>query len=892
MFSDEDIDDIAVVKTWRTEIASYLSKFTTAVTLSDIEISFPRPTGIPVGFGLESILQNDPFERFAVSGSGSTTRARRIYRVDDLEIREHVQQWQENLAAFLSNNGSAISLSDLGSQVVRPTGVPISVKLIDVLKTDETNRFIINTDASGGAKAQFNYANLTEEQILSLQGQWRDNVSRFLSNYSTSLSIQDIAEYVSRPPFLDATITLYDILKSDENGCFAISGEYPNIRVRRVYRVDDPTIASHVENWRSAVSSFLASQSISVSLSDIGSSIARPPSLPPSVKLIDVLKADEQQRFVLSGDGNSIRAALSTSARQRVVSPALATPHSGPSPSSSIESDVLFGDQHPATRMRPHVTTTPDFRPMDDMSIHGNVFGFGRGQYGSNNSLIDIQQRISPAVSTSQPAAAGPSFSRQGSPRLPFYAPPSPIPPRPPLNKASHESLSRPGSVSRFENEGRADAGYSASQLSDVKLLSLSDSLAGLSITSSPSSRSVDHISIPPMGIGRSSPGPVRDSGSPHQWTPDFNTPPEFVCPLSKLIMKEPVVCADGITYDKACIDNIAFSRNMNFDQLKSDYPYKLVRYNETLKRSIVRYIGWRSTQIISNKTLGGGASGNIFANNSMVNLSPKGYPSFIQSTPVPPSNFLVPPPPGLDNRSTMLTGNLVNDIIMDSNKAVGLSSNFSSNSVGANKLPLFHNVNSISSLSNSSQSLMSMSSTSPTSSVSTSLFTMGSIFDNTSTTFGASAEVLPSSVSDVFGSFSSESYPTSLKNGMSVPSSVGTTVTSVSSSTVFSGVTNKFFAVANENITTSPFIAQPVTVSKLCTPIDIWMRSIFGGFDERLIDEFCGRFRDDAGFATVGDLHEAYTRGQLTFEFVARLANFKLGHHNRLIKALESVDK
>lgn len=49
-------------------------------------------------------------------------------------------------------------------------------------------------------------------------------------------------------------------------------------------------------------------------LSEIGANVPRPPGVPPSVKLIDVMRADPMIRFLIKGDGNALRVKINSRA--------------------------------------------------------------------------------------------------------------------------------------------------------------------------------------------------------------------------------------------------------------------------------------------------------------------------------------------------------------------------------------------------------------------------------------------------------------------------------------------------------------------------------------------------------------------------------------------------
>ena len=70
---------------------------------------------------------------------------------------------------------------------------------------------------------------------------------------------------------------------------------------------------------------------------------------------------------------------------------------------------------------------------------------------------------------------------------------------------------------------------------------------------------------------------------------------------------------------------------------------------------------------------------------------------------------------------------------------------------------------------------------------------------------------------------------------------------------------------------------------------IKAWLPLAFEGFDAKLIDSFICKLRDDGGFVTVQDLLDARSSFELTREILGEIAGFKLGHYNRLERALST---
>ena len=70
---------------------------------------------------------------------------------------------------------------------------------------------------------------------------------------------------------------------------------------------------------------------------------------------------------------------------------------------------------------------------------------------------------------------------------------------------------------------------------------------------------------------------------------------------------------------------------------------------------------------------------------------------------------------------------------------------------------------------------------------------------------------------------------------------------------------------------------------------IKAWLPLAFEGFDAELIESFISKLRDDGGFVTVQDLLDARGSFELTRESLGDIAGFKLGHYNRLERALST---
>ena len=77
------------------------------------------------------------------------------------------------------------------------------------------------------------------------------------------------------------------------------------------------------------------------------------------------------------------------------------------------------------------------------------------------------------------------------------------------------------------------------------------------------------------------------------------------------------------------------------------------------------------------------------------------------------------------------------------------------------------------------------------------------------------------------------------------------------------------------------------MTGVQTCALPILWLHIAFEGFEPDVIDTFIIKLRDDGGFVTLQDLLDARASSELTRDTLAEIADFKLGHFNRLEKAL-----
>mmetsp|Transcript_1065 Transcript_1065/g.1187 ORF Transcript_1065/g.1187 Transcript_1065/m.1187 type:complete len:888 (-) Transcript_1065:21-2684(-) len=270
---------------------------------------------------LLDILHTDPEKRFLVSGEGDNIHIKRCFvRGDEDEISDLVEEWRALIATFLLDSKRSVGLSDIGSSVPRPVRIPTSVKLIFIMKTDPSNRFILKGDGNA-AKARYNMQADSFQETVWID-RWTDDIAIFLTKQQwamPSVGLHEIGTHVVRPFFLPPRVKLLETLQADLKQRFLIIGFGNDTRVMmRDFRGDEPEIGEAVEHWRLLIASYLGSKKALpggaqplLGLSEIGTNVQRPADVPCSVKLIDIMRVDPMCRFILKGEGNALRVKIS-----------------------------------------------------------------------------------------------------------------------------------------------------------------------------------------------------------------------------------------------------------------------------------------------------------------------------------------------------------------------------------------------------------------------------------------------------------------------------------------------------------------------------------------------------------------------------------------------------
>lgn len=845
--------------------------------------------------------------------------------------------------------------------------IPSSVKLIFIMKTDPLDRFILKGDGNA-AKARYNMQTDPDQESLWV-AKWRDDIATFLTKQQwsvPSVALQDIGTHVVRPFYLQPHVKLLDALEADPFQRFVILGFGVDAHVMiRSFRGDEPEIEEFVEHWRLLIASYLLSKSAMLGvahpllgLSEIGANVSRPPGtdkslkcsclpylmesvfiallptfsfisfcnlftfigVPTSVKLIDVMRADPRNRFIIKGDGNALRAKINSGGQAGRISfssmltmaqsqkqdehgdyhggnctndpdgdyvhtysalnmskvNAPKVPLSGftnnSNPVSMLLSDMDINDSFGRLGMQerlpsyangnsnnntnninrqcstPMMHTSNDFMINNESLPRCHSFITGRGL----DAIPDIQQRIRQGHQLSVQQF----HQRQGTSKL------APHPP--------HLSPNVP----TFRDDHRHRDNCNTSMKSNPDLMSgrhcFSDSQDWDPIGNSRSPTGWNMAGT--MSLDRS---PERDGLRIGQLDPSSTSFQQ----LSRNHLNE------SLDYD-------SMSYNSNYSLPMSVYSYDAP--NLPLKQDSCLIGGGRGMQMPLGHGPPGLIGGTLLSSHSQSmgeysGLSPTHFGALGDS------DFLMSDNTGLRdcNRSpstSSLKSQKDRGIVLGARLGVGSQCGYDScGSEGgldgegsiehSSSIYKFHKQVSRSKTQDESSKNNNSGyfSTSPTfvtmrSTENAMQSDTGSLFSGGYTT----SEFDDPMIQD------HRPYPRFSRSSIAQPSTLNTTTGDRSFQSELSDPEHQH--------------TEDESASQHSIPLDKWMIKawlpiVFSGFDYDVIDSFVAQLRDNGGFVTVQDLLDAVARDELTREALADFAGFKVGHCNRLDKALAVYD-
>ena len=133
--------DIAIAA-WKKLIIDFLGGQGNYKKLIEVTTFCPRPRQLPPHHKVLAMLRSDSQNRFHFIQEGGELQVKAV--VEGLSPHSSVlcQEWREGIATYLSSQGGKFkSPCDIGVVVHRPTQLPLTYKMLEVLKSDPMRRF-------------------------------------------------------------------------------------------------------------------------------------------------------------------------------------------------------------------------------------------------------------------------------------------------------------------------------------------------------------------------------------------------------------------------------------------------------------------------------------------------------------------------------------------------------------------------------------------------------------------------------------------------------------------------------------------------------------------------------------------------------------------------------
>jgi hypothetical protein len=94
---------------------------------------------------------------------------------------------------------------------------------------------------------------------------------------------------------------------------------------------------------------------------------------------------------------------------------------------------------------------------------------------------------------------------------------------------------------------------------------------------------------------------------------------------------------------------------------------------------------------------------------------------------------------------------------------------------------------------------------------------------------------------------------------------------------------------IVSPRLTPAEAAAADTAVNPGTLLLSAWLPQVLQGFDEHLVHQFVCTLRDEVGVLTVEDLLTAdHMRTQFSADFLYKAVGLKIGHVNRIEKALQ----
>eukprot|EP01041_Mallomonas_annulata_P000801 gene801-1554_t len=230
--SDEVLQ--AQICDWRNSLYFFFAeKVCNSIELSRLGTEVRKPPSIPGHIKLKDVLTYDPLQRFLLYGENNNIKVTR--NVTEEDLLEYTEKWKVSISKFILSKNRAVAISELGSEVPRPSQLPKSVKLLETLRTDHTQRFLIIELVNDFLVKRILTPEEKEEYAKYFTHEielWRNNIAEYLSRQLTPIIMSEIGVNVRRPEGLPSEFKLQKILQSDPHHRFVFKGKGNDVRIR------------------------------------------------------------------------------------------------------------------------------------------------------------------------------------------------------------------------------------------------------------------------------------------------------------------------------------------------------------------------------------------------------------------------------------------------------------------------------------------------------------------------------------------------------------------------------------------------------------------------------------------------------------------------------------
>eukprot|EP01038_Epipyxis_sp_PR26KG_P015104 gene15104-20322_t len=222
-------------RSYRNEIYSYMIKAKlNKLDMSVLSVSTNRPLILKAYVTMKDIVLSDPQNRFCTTSSNGANYVllteKQPFILDssqcDIDSQYFLEEkWKDSMYQNLLQQEEAIEISILGAAIPRPKKLQNkSAKLIEVLRDDPNNRFLVNFNKGYGFYVRINPSSLDNIKVKHFMEIWSSKVIEcFEHTKRSNFELSELGALVSRPIQLDRAFHLKDLLVNDPKNRFVVN---------------------------------------------------------------------------------------------------------------------------------------------------------------------------------------------------------------------------------------------------------------------------------------------------------------------------------------------------------------------------------------------------------------------------------------------------------------------------------------------------------------------------------------------------------------------------------------------------------------------------------------------------------------------------------------------